>query len=457
VARGGKNRAAGQAGPGEPRWAISAGVAALATLFVCWPAWPGFMSYDSLLAYSQAVHGVQTMTWPPLHTYLFALSRRLGAGAGGLFLFQTFLLLAAGNVILSLAARRTGVAVVLMLLFLASFVWVTPQLGVLMTQWRDVTTASFAVAGVAFWLLGVRSRSVGWLVVAAAAFGCAAALRYNTLPLIVFVLGLMVSRPFLGAAISRPARLLVIGAVGLGLALAWASTQWRLPDLHRLPAGENAMVTEQFDLIGISACARQDLLPAGMSRGAPVSPAAIRAGYDPRHMNLSLQGAHLRKLPLTEGNRAVAARAWRHAILSHPVCYLRHRTAVFREQMGLARDHLFYPTHGVIDPNPFGLKLAHPRLAARMTHYVLSGALPMPRRAVWLYVLGLPLALVAAWRRRDQAPVLLALTAGAFAFVGLLWLAGPAADARYIFPSNTVCALVIALSLAALLPRRFAG
>jgi hypothetical protein len=349
------------------------------------------------------------------------------------------------------------VAVGLMLLFLASFVWVTPQLGVLMTQWRDVTTTSFALVGVALWLLGVRSRSVAWLATAAAAFGCAAALRYNTLPLIVFVLGLMVWRPFVGAKISRPAHLLVIGAVALSLVLAWASTQWRLPDLRRMPAGHNAMITQQFDLIGISACAREDLLPFGMSGGAPVSPAAIRAGYDPRHMNLSLQGAHLVKLPPTDANSALATRRWRLALLHHPVCYLRHRTAVFGEQMGLARDHVFYPTHGAIDPNPYGLGLAHPGLAARTTAYVLAGATPMPRRAFWLYVAALPLALLAARLRRGQAPLLLALAAGAFAFVGLLWLAGPAADARYIFPSNTVCALVIALSLAALLPKRLAG
>jgi len=453
---GGGNRA-GQATPGEPRWVISAGLAALATLVVCWPAWPGFMSYDSLLAYSQAVHGVETMTWPPLHSYLFMISRKLGLGAGGLFVFQTFLLFAAANVVLSLAARRTWLAAALMLLFLASFAWVTPQLGVLMTQWRDVTTTSFALAGVALWLLGARSRSAGWLVAAAAAFGCAAALRYNTLPLIAFVLGLMVWRPFLAAKAGRPARLAVTLAVAVSLALAWASTQWRLPDLRRMPAGHNAMITQQFDAIGISACAQQNLLPPGMTSDAHLSPAAIRAGYDPRHMNLSLHGAHLAKLAQTDANGALAARAWRHAILSHPVCYLRHRTAVFREQMGLAGDHLFYPTHGTIDPNPFGLELARPGLAARATAFVLSGALPTPRRAVWLYALALPLALVAAWRRRDQAPLLLALTAGAVAFVGLLWLAGPAADARYIFPSNTVCALVIALSLAALLPKRLAG
>jgi hypothetical protein len=457
LANGGKTRGAGQVAPGEPRWPLTAGLAAIAALVVCWAAWPGYMSYDSLLAYSQAVHGVQTMTWPPLHTYLFALSRKMGAGAGGLFVFQTFVLLFAANLILSLASRRTWLALALMGLFLASFVWVTPQLGVLMTQWRDVTTASFAVLGIALWLVGARARAVGWLVGAAAAFGCAAALRYNALPLIAFPLGVMAWRPYLGAGASGPVRLIVIASIALSLALAWASTQWRLPDLRHMPGGQNAMVTQQFDLIGTSACARQDLLPYGMTGGGPIPAARIRSGYDPRHLNLSLKGAHLAKLAPTDRDSAIAASAWRRAVAHHPFCYLKHRSAVFAEQMGAVRGHVFYPTHGAIDPNPFGLKLAHGRLAARVNGFVTAGALPMPRRAVWLYVLALPLALLAARRRRDQAPLLLALLAGAFAYIGLLFLAGPAADARYIFPSNTICALVIALSLAALLPKRLAG
>jgi hypothetical protein len=267
----------------------------------------------------------------------------------------------------------------------------------------------------------------------------------------------MVWRPFLGARISRPAHALTVIAVAASLTLAWASTQWRLPDLKKLPGGHNVMDIQQFDLIGISACAGQDLAPYGMSGGGPVPASTIRAGYDPRHLNLSLKGAHLEKLARTDENGAVAANAWRRAVIHHPLCYLRHRTAVFGEQMGLKRGHVFYPTHGAIDPNPFGLRLAHPAMATRVNAFVLAGAPARERRAAWLYALALPLALLASRWRREQAPLLLALTAGAFSFVGLLFLAGPAADARYIFPSNTICALVIALSLAALSPKRLAG
>ena len=409
------------------------------------------MSYDSLLAWTEAVAGVKTAVWPPLHAYLFALSRAAHAGPWGLFLAQTFLLFFAANLTLSLMARRTWLAAGLMVLFMASFAWVTPQLGVVMTQWRDVTTTSFAVLGVMLWLLAQRGRSAGLLIAAALAFGAAAALRYNTLPLIALFLGLMIWRQ------RGTARLVVAAAVVVSLGLAWASTQWRLPDLGRLPAGHNAMVIEQFDLIGVSACAGEDLLPIQMSGGRLVPAGQIRAGYDPRHLNLSLRQAHLTKLPPGEATSDLVSSAWRGAVASHPLCYLRHRRAVFAEQMGLKRDHLFYPTHGTIDANPYGLSVAHPTAAAWVNGKVAAGALPMARRAFWLYLLAVPLAIVAGWRNRSQAGLLTALVGGAYAYAGLLFLAGPAADARYIFPSNVFCVLAILVSVAALLPRRIAG
>ncbi|MFC3069964.1 hypothetical protein [Phenylobacterium soli] len=437
---------------------MSAGLAALATALACWPAWPGYMSYDSLLAWSQSIDGVKTAVWPPLHAYLFALSRSAHAGTWGLFLAQTFLLFLGANLALSLVSRRTGGAVALMLLFMLSFLWITPQLGILQTQWRDVTTASFAVLGLGLWLTGARMRSLAVVVLAALAFGAAAALRYNSLPLIAFVLALMAWKPFLtDRGQGGAARGFAVAAIGVGLLLAWGSTQWRLPDLRRLPAGHNAMVTEQFDLIGISACAGQNLLPAQMTGGRPVPAAQIRAGYDPRHLNLSLRQAHLAKLAPSDANAGLVGAAWRGAAASHPACYLRHREAVFEEQMGLKPDHLYYPTHGAIDPNPYGLALAHPRAAAWLNGKIISGALPTWRRAYWLYLLALPLALVAGWRNRAQAPLLAALVAGAYVYAGLLFLAGPAADARYIFPSNLFCVLAILMSLAALLPRRVGG
>ena len=86
----------------EPGWLASLLFAAVATALVCYPVWPGLMSYDSVFAYEQAHYGVQTMLWPPLHTYMFQLSEALGARTWGVFVFQTFVLFASAGVILHL-------------------------------------------------------------------------------------------------------------------------------------------------------------------------------------------------------------------------------------------------------------------------------------------------------------------------------------------------------------------
>lgn len=91
--------------PGRPPWLAITLFSALATALLCWPSWPGCMSYDSLLAYQQARYGVQTALWPPLHTYLFVLSRAIGADTWGLLLAQTFLLLFGATLALAPGAR----------------------------------------------------------------------------------------------------------------------------------------------------------------------------------------------------------------------------------------------------------------------------------------------------------------------------------------------------------------
>ena len=57
------------------------------------------------------------------------------------------------------------------------------------------------------------------------------------------------------------------------------------------------------------------------------------------------------------------------------------------------------------------------------------------------------LGLLAAGVARAQAWLILALLAGAYGYAGLLFVAGPAADARYIFPSNILCLLIATSSL----------
>lgn len=437
----------------EPGWLASLAFAALATLAVCWPVWPGFMSFDSIFAYRQAHESVQTMLWPPLHTYMFWLSDRIGLSSGGVLAFQVFLLFAAAAVIVHLLVRGRIAALLLCGLFAALFVVFPTMLGSMLVHWRDVPTTSFALAGVAFWLLAARYGAPLFLAPAAAAFGCAVALRYNAVVLIAFALLMTAWAPLLGRP-SRFARPFAILCICAALATAWASTQWRLPDLKRMPAANNFVGTQAFDLAGISACADKDYMPLGMTGGVPLSSYHIRRNYNPQHMNLTF-APKPGVPPIADSDRdGKVPAAWRDAILKEPACYLSHRTTVFVEQMGIAKTSVFYPTHAMIDPNPYGLRLAHMPYAQLVAAYAITSADALWRRPAWLYGIAGALIGIALLRDRRQAPLLLALLAGAFAYAGVLFLVSPAADARYIFPSNVVCALLIAVSLGLIAQRR---
>lgn len=426
-------------------WLASAIFSAILAVAFAWPSWPGYMSYDSLFAYEQARYGVGTSLWPPLHTYMFIASRAVGADTWGVLIAQTFaLLFGAALTLHSLVARRP-LAWTLWALFVGGLVFFPTLLGAMMAQWRDVPTGSFAVLGLGLWLQAARLRSWPLLVLAVVAFGVSVGLRYNAFVLAAPLLLLMVWRPFLTAAAPMAARLATLVLAVASLGLAWASTQWRLPDLVRLPDAKNIAGTQLFDVIGISACSGVNYLPKGVTNGQPITVAQIRRAYDPRHLLMTLAPKPgVPKLMETDAGGQVGA-TWTRLLTAEPGCYVAHRAAVFAEQMGMLKEAVFYPVHGGIDANPFGLKLAHPGLSAQVAGYVIHSAPEPARRPYWLYAGAVLLGLAAAARARSL--LVLAILAGVLAYPALLFIAGPAADARYIFPSNAMALLLCVLSL----------
>jgi hypothetical protein len=150
---------------------------------------------------------------------------------------------------------------------------------------------------------------------------------------------------------------------------------------------------------------------------------------------------------MTEGDAGGAvAQAWRKAVPANLGCYLAHRTNVFVEQMGLAQGELFYPTHGGIDDNPWGIKLAHPALSQRFNAYVAEVAPEVMHRPAWLYLLATIAVGDLVAIRANGRVVLASLLLGALVYPATLFFVGPAADARYIFPPNVFCALILVLS-----------
>lgn len=440
-----------------PPWLLLAIFAAVGTVAICSPAWPGYMSYDSLFAYEQGLFGIQTSLWPPVHAYMFRISHALGADTWGVFLVQTFVLLFGASIFLHVTAASRRAAWILCAGFLAALAYFPTLWGTLFAHWRDVPTASFAVLGLGLWAAAAQRRSAPLLAGAIAAFCLSLSLRYNGFPLITFVLAMMLWRPFLGVQPDAERAIrwrLVVGMV-VGVLVAWASTQWRLPDLARLPKPHSWAGTQVFDVVGVSACADHNYLPPKLTAGQTITPVQIRKAYDPRHMNITLAP----KPGVPEFVRAPAReevrQTWRRLMIEETGCYLAHRTLVFQEQMGMMREGVFYPVHSGIDANAFGLELRHPALAQAVATYIARNADDLWRRPFVLYAAAAMLTVALLWTRRSEALVALAMLFGSVSYLFVLFIAAPAADARYIFPPNIFCLLIILMAVSALADQRF--
>jgi len=430
-----------------PRILASTLLAILTTALVCWPVWPGLMSYDSLYAYRQSIEGIETADWPPMHDYLFYLSRRMTGGPGGLLATQAFVLFASVSAIIAMFARTEWRHLLGFALFVAGCFYFPTLLGTLIVNWKDVPLAAFGLLAVALWLLAVRYSSRLLLVLVALPLVVALGVRLNSLPLLLPFLVAFVVQPY-GRAM-RGARAIAMVVIVGSIAAASMSTLWRLPDLKRLPPlGHTLAGVQLWDLIGTSACAGKSLLPPSYTGDGALSVAELRALYDPRHIDLTvLRREGVKPLPTPPGDvTAELADAWKAAIRVYPGCYLHHRQTVFAYQMGFA-ERVFIPTHGGIDDNDYGIAFRNRDAAEARIHAIESGADRWARRPFWLFVFGAGAVFWAVAVRNRSAPVVLLLGLGAVLYVCTLIVLAPAADARYIFPSNIFCALLIAIAL----------
>lgn len=147
--------------------------------------WPGLMSFDSLLAFSESVNGITTVAWPPMHAYLISLAGRLPVAPGNIIFFQTFLLCAAGVLLAFRIFRTTLQALAASSVYLALLALSPSVLGAIAVHWRDPLTAAFFVLAVALWV-GPPGRPT-WpaLLSGALAASICLALRYNAFPVLV--------------------------------------------------------------------------------------------------------------------------------------------------------------------------------------------------------------------------------------------------------------------------------
>jgi len=429
----------------------AAGIAFFAACY-----YPGAMSLDSAVIWSQARGAPSTNIYGAGLRWLWQVTDPIWTGPAPLFLIQlalfwTGLALIAHTLVCGLIGR-------IAFLLAAAF---APVVFVLLAHvWGDVmllATLTVAVGALLRWRDGAGT---GWLAAFWLSLVFAAILRHNVLcaivPLIVYGIWL----PLKPRAISPVGKrvVLVLGTLVLSFglhavnALSAQSAQRRFT---LWPA------ISMWDLAAISIETDQMLLPAA-TRKPELTLDDLRAAYVP-YSNVPVftatQGRVIGPFFLTgDPVKTALHEAWLDAIRDHPAAYLAHRWRLTRTLFGVkprdwphelvyVDDEFAFASNPPVAANHSALHAAAIRMAEALRDTIVL--------APWPYlVLGLA-ALVVAWRRRAgaNAQAALAVLASGFAYAAPLPLIAPSAELRYLGWSCLAAVIGAGLALAAT-PRR---
>jgi hypothetical protein len=386
--------------------------------------YPGVMTYDAKFVHEDIAKGVLGDWQSPVMTVLWGMIDPVAPGAASMFLLiATSYWLGFGLLAFALARRSVRLALLLPLLALVppAFVFV----GII---WRDVL---FATA----WLLAAT------IVFAAAGYGARFRVPAQVLAIALCAAGVLlrpnalIAAPILAAYILWPAQIsfkrsaiLFVPAIAGFFALVQVVYYGMLGATRQHPL--HAIIV--FDLGGISHFSKENQFPVTWSEAE--SALLLNGCYQPTQWDLywRLEPCDfvMRKVEREErlfGTPAMPA-AWAHAVMRHPLAYLRHRAAFMwnfltgdNPAMWLA--DVERPTETVFADRPAFVALVR-------LHDMLKPT-PLFRTGSWLLVCIIVCGF--AWRRRETPEGAFALgVCGSAAVYVLTFLAvGVASDFRY--------------------------
>jgi len=397
--------------------------------------WPGQMSFDSALAWSQARHGDANGIAPLAFVFAWRAANVFIVGPGGIFALHLALFWS-GLAWFAQALRWRPLSGAIALACIAFL----PASWLLRAHvWTDVGLITAATCALGLLARAqVAARRGVWLAAALPCLAYAALLRHNALPAIVPLLAWWsaLAWSFEAAARKRNARVVattcatMLAIFGAGRALD-ASLRERIPVWPSLA---------QFDLAGMSIETRQMLLPDFMI-GPGLDVDELAASLRP-WSNLSLFDTHhgVRSPftpPLAPAELEQLRTAWFDSIARHPRAWLAHRWRVTQALFGThARD---WPAQLIYADarTPLG---DNPPVAANTSalHAFLMRAADAlratPALAAWPYLLAGLFAAPFAWRRRHDVSGRATLVALASAWLLALPLCAlaPSAELRYL-------------------------
>lgn len=432
---------------------MASGLAAappLAILFAAWLvlivyAYPGLMTQDSFDHLREARERIYTDGHPPAIALLWKVVDTFVAGPFGMLVIQSTGFLAGLYLVLRRVFTPKRAAWITVAVFLFPPVFV--PFGVI---WKDPLMAAFLMLGFVALLSPRRGLRIAGLL----AMFAATAVRYNalaaTMPAIVL---LFEWRPGMHWLKRYPIAVLAWLAVTFGaMKVNEAITDHKMYGWHTLAV---------YDIVGTLAFLDEDLSDDQLRTlfvGTDLLTerdihARARELYTPRDF-LPITGHESKTMwalpingivPPPEGQRTAITRAWKETLQTYPLEYLKHRTTVMGEVVGLGvsrasgaiakRDYRWPEAAAAL-----GLSTRWSPVQRKLTRMYEFIVRHTPFFTVWMYIALSLLLLPIAFRQRDT----LALILSGIGIESSLFVLAPSPDYRYSHWMVT-CTIVAAI------------
>jgi hypothetical protein len=311
------------------RLAAAAILAAAWGLFVAY-AWPGFMTWDSIVQLAQARQGNYGNWHPPIMARLWSVLDGIVRGPALMLVLQTGLFVLGLYGLLRRYAEPARAAGLAALVFLFP-----PVFAPLSAIWKDSLMAAMVLCAVA----GLASPARGWRAAGWLAFVVVAALRHNAPILIVPITTMIV--PY---AASWPVwRRRVLGAaLGICVSFAGLAVSRALTKIDNYPLA-NMLAMQDLGAVIATAPAMTDAEIATLVDGVHLVPpgdvqARLRAldATKSSYEALAQSDQRVFDFVTTEAQSTAMIHAWRRALVRHPGAYLAYRFGRLLDLLGFA-------------------------------------------------------------------------------------------------------------------------
>lgn len=406
-------------------------------------AYPGYLSYDSVVQLIQARSGVLGDAHPPLMSALWSVTDSIIAGPLPMLVIQVTCFLAGVYLVLKRTMSPRAAALCAMLIL-----WFPPIAAVLAVIWKDSQMVAFLVLGAAL----LRSPRRGIMVIGLVLLSAATAMRYNalaiTLPLVLLLFGWNPAHRWwlrysiaagVWVAITLSATMVTRVLTSEGEHThAWheslalldvVGTLRYAPDLPDAALRENLAGTPLIETTDVQLRARSSFRPEDLPERKVQTFGT--GDYTPA---LWITTFHVFKAPVTAAQRAAISRAWKAIVLAHPLAYLEYRWHILRERIHLGDSALPSGAYvwftDILDVSGSARKIEHTARPSKIQAALQPAMLWVGTS--WLFrpyvYLVLSLVLVVLCLRQRE---LFALVLSGIANEAALFILAPTIDYRY--------------------------